>query len=227
MSAVCGTPRAVEAFPCGSRSITSTRAPTAARAGRDVDGRRRLADAALLVRDRQHPRASAELRRSTSLEHAAACGQIGEFASERGVVEREGCRSIRLLGLFHVKHSPFRAPTDNAFHSIPARRRTLARGLAQSGRAAAMFHVRRSAPRRFAAKRARRSHRHGRAAGDPRTSPPHRDVSRETSRERRPRVSRVQRCEAVRRPSRLHRCRRRLAFRRHRRIRCSPSLANR
>ena len=88
-------------------------------ARRDIDGGRRLADAALLVRDGQNPGPAGELDFGV-LECAATCREIGEFACERGVVEREGCCRLRLVGLFHVKHSPFREPITTPIHSIPA-----------------------------------------------------------------------------------------------------------
>ena len=49
------TPSAVEALPCGSRSTTSTLQPVQRQRGGQVDRGRRLADAALLVRDGDDP----------------------------------------------------------------------------------------------------------------------------------------------------------------------------
>ena len=46
-------PRPVEALPCGSRSTTSTRSPTDGQRRAEIDCRGGLADAALLVGDRQ------------------------------------------------------------------------------------------------------------------------------------------------------------------------------
>ena len=86
---------------------------------RDVDGGRRLTDPPFwfeIVSTRVWP----ESWISVLLECSTTSRQVGQFTSERGVVEREGCRGLRLVGLFHVKHSPFRKRIEQRLPLYPA-----------------------------------------------------------------------------------------------------------
>ncbi len=78
MPSRCSTPSAVLALPCGSRSITRVVQPLQREGRRDVDGGRRLADAALLVGDG---------------EDALAC-RAGQSALGGGVQEPHGALGL-------------------------------------------------------------------------------------------------------------------------------------
>ena len=74
------TPLPMVALPCGSRSTSSTRRSMRREAGGQVDAGGGLADAALLVRDREHAR---HLQRPSPHE-----SRDGAAASSRGTCER-------------------------------------------------------------------------------------------------------------------------------------------
>ena len=91
----CSTPSAVEALPCGSRSMTRTRWPSWARRRGDVDRGGGLADAALLVGDDDHAGARRVAGRVAE-PRAAASTELGG-PRQRGVASElvrlgEGCR---------------------------------------------------------------------------------------------------------------------------------------
>ena len=99
----CSMPSAVLALPCGSRSITSALQALQRERRRHVDRGRRLADAALLVGDREdpltgRPRQPVPFAPCSTRTARSASAPIGVSAT-RGLP-----RSLGGASMFHVKH---------------------------------------------------------------------------------------------------------------------------
>ena len=105
----CSTPSAVDAFPWGSRSITSTRAPDEGEGSANVDGGRRLADTTLLVGDREDP-SGLRQRVASPFSIALLRRLISANSRARGVDSSKSVGGRNgggvFGGMFHVK--PFR-----------------------------------------------------------------------------------------------------------------------